>query len=115
MAASNYVPVAGNINVISGHNDNVRKYPLATTPRQFPVGSPMWLCTVAGNVGNVEPCLMPVGLAVSTASNHTSLAEAHIALGLVFVGFSLESRVAQQFQNTSNKFSAAGPAPTASS
>lgn len=115
MAASNYVPVAGNINVISGHQDNVRKFPIATTPRQFPVGCPMWLSTVAGNVGNVEPCLMPPGLAVNTASNYTSLAAAHIALGVVFAGFTLESRVARQFQDTSNKFSAAGPAPTSSS
>jgi hypothetical protein len=110
MAASNYAPAAGNIEVISGPNDNVKKIPIiATAQRSFPVGTPLWLSTS----GNAEPSLMPIAIAVGSASTYTDVITLRAAFAPIFLGFSAENRIPQQFADGSNKFSAAGPAPTA--
>lgn len=98
--ASAYTPPAGSIEVVDGFT-NVKKMPLPTTPRSFPLGAPMWNNGASG----IEPSLQQAGDA-------TSVEHANGVFAPLFVGFALEARVPQQL-NTLGEYSAPGNAAVA--
>lgn len=116
MAASNYAPPAGNIQVTDGYQ-TVKKYNLSKNQRAFPHGTPLWLNKVSGRY-QVEPALLSPTNATqdsnsgnSDASTYTTLELANAAFAPLFAGFAASARVSQQLAPNAN-FNVPGPATT---
>jgi hypothetical protein len=98
MAASNFAPLGGRVEIISGYNI-IQKFPLPTTARRIFHGAPLWTNGASG----VEPCSMYAGN--DTSVDHAN--EHMITTGIV--GLAAEERVMQQLSTAQARAYAAGP------
>lgn len=95
--SNTYLPPAGQIEWIDGPA-TIKKFPLPTTSRKFPAGSPLWTNGSSG----VEPALQQTGTATSSDA-------AMEVFNDLFCGIALEGRVPQQLASQA-RFATGGDA-----